>query len=142
VEATTLGILYVLPLVIWVIFLGIVWRVFASGSLEDSLAYLVILRSRRNRFVGFLALLAVSQIVKDSVQVVWGLGSASDPLMLAVSIVCNVVSALALVGLAWTLLTRGSLTPMEDRVLSNTAEALYAIGRPRDLPVEEPTRKA
>jgi hypothetical protein len=129
-DAGTIGLFYVAPLALWVIFLAVVGRVLSGKSLEDSFAYLVILKRRRTQFVAMLILLAVSQITKDAIQVAWSVGSLSDTAMLVPSIVLNVVSAGAVVGLAWALLRKASLTPEEDRVLSSTAEAMYAMGKP------------
>jgi hypothetical protein len=141
-DVATLGFYYALPLTLWILFVAILTRVLSGGTLEDSFVYLVILRSRRNRFTAFMMTLAVSQIVKDAIQLAWASGSLSDSAMLVSAIACNTLSAAAVVGLAWTLLSKGSLTPVENRVLFSTAEALYAVGRPEALaypaPAEQP----
>src|SRR5271157_1285545 len=131
-DAATIGLFYAVPLALWIIFLAIVAQVLSGRDLEDSFAYLVILRRRRNQFVFFLVLLALSQIAKDTIQVVWSLGTGSDASMLVAAIVFNAISAGAVVGLAWALLRKKSLTPEEDRVLSSAAEAMYAMGKPAE----------
>jgi len=138
-DVGTIGLFYVAPLVLWLIFLAVVARVFTGGTLEDSFAYLVILKRRRVEFVVFLVVLGASQIAKDSVQVAWALGSLGEGAMLVSAIVFNIVSAGAIVGLAYTLLRKASLTPAEDRVLSRAAEAMYAVGRPPEHANVRPT---
>ena len=132
-DPAALGLYYALPLALWILFLALVAWALRGATLEDGFAYLVILRNRRTRFIGLLVVLAGSQVVKDVIQVAWGLGTYSEVCTFVVSIICNVLSAAALVGLVWTLLSKGALTAQEDRVLSQVAEALYAVGRPGEL---------
>ena len=132
-SALTVGVLYVLPLILWLVFLLVVVRVLLSGALEDSLGYLVILRRRRNEFVALLAILAVSQIAKDAIQVVGGLGSLSEGVSVLLALVLNIIGAGALFAIAWALLRPKAVTPAEDRLLSTMAESLYVLGKPEEF---------
>ena len=129
----TVGVLFALPLAIWLVFLVVVVRVLLAGALEDSLGYLVILRRRRNQFVALLAILAVSQIVKDTIQILWGIAEIGQSVASLASPGFNIISAAAVFSLAWLLLRAKTVTPKEDRLLSSMAESLYALGRPEDL---------
>lgn len=129
----TVGVLFALPLAIWLVFLVVVVRVLLAGALEDSLGYLVILRRRRNEFVALLAVLALSQIVKDTVQILWGISEIGQSVTSLVALGFNIISAAAVFSLAWLLLRPKTVTPKEDRLLSTMAESLYAIGKPEDF---------
>lgn len=140
-SAVTIGVLYLLPLAIWLVFLIVMVRVLLAGKLEDSLGYLVILRRRRNEFVALLSLLAVSQIIKDGIEIAWGVGSFGESVTVISSVVLNIISAGALFAIAWVLLRPKSVTPTEDRLLTTMAESLYALGKPEEFaqhPLEKP----
>ncbi len=123
-----LALFYAIPIALWLGLLAILFRVWWSHKLEDSLAYLVFLRERKVLFISLLAALTVLHVIVEFVNLVNGLGGLPDSFALGLGLVATIVGALIVFLFAWFLL-RGAAGPHRSPVVLDLPEHLaYSLG--------------
>jgi hypothetical protein len=127
-EAQNLALFYLIPIALWVALLLIVFRVWWSRKLEDSLAYLVYLRERRVLFVSLIVGLAFLHMANEAVKIANGFGWIGDYATLGVGIVVSVAGTLIVFLFAWFLLWRGPSQVPRPIVLDVPENLAYSLG--------------
>ncbi len=123
-----LAFFYLVPIALWFALLAILVRVWWSGKLEDSLAYLVFLRERKLLFVSLLVALTVLHIGVEFVNFASTFNSIGGTAVLAFGIGATTVGALIVFLFAWLLLRRPPPGPRRSLVLDLPDNIAYSLG--------------
>jgi hypothetical protein len=125
----SLALFYIVPVALWLVVLLILLRVWLTGRLQDSLAYLVYLRERKTLFVSLLVALAGTRVVTAIFNIATGLGwMTSTPGVEAVGVLSAIVGAVLVLLFAWFLLWRGPSRTSKAVVLDVPEELAYSLG--------------
>lgn len=127
-EAQQLAVYYVIPIALWLTLLAILFRVWWSRKLEDSLAYLVFLRERKVLFVSLIALMAVIHLSNESIKIATGIGWIGGPVALEAGLTASVAGALTLFFFAWSLLRGAAKRVARPIVLDIPPHLAYSLG--------------
>jgi hypothetical protein len=127
-EAQDLALFYFVPIALWAALILILFRVWWSRKLEDSLAYLVYLRERKVLFVSLIVGLACLHVVNESVKVANGFGWVSGYATLGVGLVASIAGAAILFLFAWFLVWRGPARLPDPVVLDLPENLAYSLG--------------
>jgi Mn2+/Fe2+ NRAMP family transporter len=127
-QPDSLALFYVIPIILWLVLVVILFRVWWSRKLEDSLAYLVFLRQRKVLFVTLFASLAALHVAEDSLQITNGFGWISDTMTVDIGVAGAVVGGIIIFLFGWLLL-RGAATHVQRPiVLDVPAHLAYSLG--------------
>ncbi len=126
--AQYVALFYLVPIALLLALLAVLFRVWWSRKLEDSLAYLVFLRERKVLFISLLVGLATDHLVGQSARLANGFGWLSDYAMLGIGIVTSVVGALLVFLIAWLLLRGGADRRSQPVVLDVPEHLVYSLG--------------
>lgn len=127
-SAQDLAFFYLAPIALWLALLAILVRVWWSGKLEDSLAYLVFLRERKLLFVSLLVALTLLHVGVELVNIVSTFESIGGTAMLAFGLGTTTVGALIVFLFAWLLLRRPPKGPRRSLVLDLPDHLAYSLG--------------
>ena len=128
VAAQYLALFYLIPIALWLALLAVLFRVWWSRKLEDSLAYLVFLRERKVLFISLLVGLTAVHLFAESVRLANGLGWLNDFATLGIGLVTSVVGALIVFLFAWFLLRGSSGRRTQPVVLDVPEHLIYSLG--------------
>jgi pilus assembly protein TadC len=124
----TLALFYVIPIALWLALVVILFRVWWSRKLEDSLAYLVFLRERKVLFVSLFASLAALHVAEESLQITNGFGWISDSMTLDIGLAGSVAGAVIIFLFGWLLLRGASIHVQRPIVLDVPPQLAYSLG--------------
>jgi ABC-type nickel/cobalt efflux system permease component RcnA len=124
-----LALFYVIPVALWLVVLLILLRVWLTGRLQDSLAYLVYLRERKALFISLLVALACTRAVTAAFNIAMGLGwVVGSTTAEAVAVLSAIVGAILVLLFAWFLLWRGPTRKSRTLVLDVPDHLMYSLG--------------
>lgn len=123
-----LALFYVIPIALWIALLAILFRVWWSSKLEDSLAYLVYLRERKVLFVSLIGGLAVVHVINEFVKIANGFGWVGSYATAGVRIVASVAGSVIVFLFAWFLLWVGPARLPRPLVLDVPDHLTYSLG--------------
>jgi hypothetical protein len=124
----TLTLFYVIPIALWLALIGVLFRVWWTRRLEESLAYLVFLRQRRAFFTSLIVGLAALHVLYESVRISNGFGWISNVYMFEIGIGTSVAGGVLVFLFAWRLLWRGAPQRSLSTVLDLPEPLLYSLG--------------
>lgn len=127
-SAQAFALFYVVPIALWFALLAVLFRVWWSHKLEDSLAFLVFLRERKVLFVSLLISLTVVHIGSLFVRLANGFGWVDDWVALGFGLIASVVGSLIVFLFAWFLLRVGSPGSRAPVVLDLPEHLAYSLG--------------
>jgi hypothetical protein len=123
------ALFYVVPVVLWIVVVLLLLRVWLTGRLQDSLAYLVYMRERKTLFISLLLALAGTRVLTAIFNIATGLGwMASSPNVEAVGVLGAVVGAVLVLLFAYFLLWRGPSQTSATVVLDVPEQMAYSLG--------------
>jgi hypothetical protein len=127
--AQNVALFYVVPVVLWIVVVLLLLRVWLTGRLQDSLAYLVYLRQRKTLFISLLLALAGTRVLTAIFNIATGLGwMASSPNVEAVGVLSAIVGAVLVLLFAYFLLWRGPSRTSATMVLDVPEQMAYSLG--------------
>ncbi len=103
-EPEAIALFYLIPIALWLALLGVLFRVWWSHKLEDSLAYLVFLRERKVLFLSLLGALTVLHVTVEVVNIANVLGWLGGPAVIGFGLVATLLGSLIVFLFAWFLL--------------------------------------
>lgn len=122
------ALFYLIPIALWLALVVILFRVWWSRKLEDSLAYLVFLRQRKVLFVSLFASLAVLHVAEESLQLSNGFGRISSSTTVGIGVVGSVAGAIIIFVFGWILLRGASSQVARPIVLDVPPHLAYSLG--------------
>lgn len=122
------ALFYIIPIALWLTLVVILFRVWWSRKLEDSLAYLVFLRRRKVLFVSLFASLAALHVAEESLLLANGLGWISTSMTLDVGLVGSVVGGVLIFSFGWLLLRGAASQVSRPIVVDVPAHLAYSLG--------------
>ncbi len=123
-----LALVYFVPILFWFAVIGLLFRIWWSRRLEDSLAYLVFLRERKVLFVSLILGLAALHVTNSLVKMFNGFGWVSDYDALGIGMVVAVAGSVIVFLFGWTILRVPASGPDHPLTVDGPAHFLYAAG--------------
>jgi hypothetical protein len=124
-----LALFYIIPVALWLVVLLILLRVWLTGRLQDSLAYLVYVRERKSLFISLLAALACTRAITAAFNIAVGLGwMAGSANVEAVGVLSAIAGSVIVLLFAWFLLLRGPSRVPKALVLDVPEHLMYSLG--------------
>jgi hypothetical protein len=124
-----LALFYIIPVALWLLVLLILLRVWLTGRLQDSLAYLVYVRERKSLFISLLVALAGTRAITAAFNIAAGLGwMAGSVNVEAVGVLSAIAGSVIVLLFAWFLLWRGPSRAPQALVLDVPEHLMYSLG--------------
>jgi hypothetical protein len=123
-----LALFYLIPIALWLALVVILFRIWWSQKLEDSLAYLVFLRERKVLFMSLFIGLAVLHVAEESLLMTNAFGWISERTTEIIGLAGSVVGAVIIFLFGWLLLRGAASKVGRPVVLDVPPHLAYTLG--------------